>query len=237
MMTAMLDDDFQAILQQDPVLDELEKSKYNPQTAYFELMMMLSRIFRVDGVAVSCITPAIWSYLYSIGSPYTQGGEIHQIDTDLVLYILHNGLSNIDEDLIEKANGFCEANGINIDTAELDIKTLIYLTFRPLEMLANTSTHSEKPRFDIDWLTHIVSVVAPMTNKTAEEVIFDMSLCECLYYCVHKAREFDYKHEIRRRDSDEITQAIYERTLALGKQYWQEHYASDAVDESAKNKE
>ena len=221
---AMLDDEFQKILEKDPILDELEKSKHDPKTGYFELMMALSKVFTVDGVTVSCITPAIWSYLYAIGSPYTQDGEIHQIDTDIFLYILHNGIEKIDRDLVDNAAGFCEQHGINLDTAESDLRMLIYLSFRPLEMLADTTTHTDKPRFDLDWLTHIVSVVAPMTGKTSDQIIYDTSLCECLYYCIQKAREFDYKHEIRRRNSDEINGEIYLRTMELGRQYWEKNY-------------
>lgn len=232
---AMLDDEFHRILENDPILDELEKSKHSPQLQYFELMMCMSRVFKIDGVTVSCITPAIWSYLYAIGSPYTTDGKINDIDTDVVLYILHNGLSKIDEELIEKANGFCEANGINRDTAEGDLKTLIYLSFRPLEMLVATGQQQEQQRYDLDWLTHLVSVVSPLTNKTSDDVIYNTSLCECLYYCIQEARKYDYKHEIRRRNSEELNEAIYERTLALGKQYWQEHYAP--VDETPKSKD
>ena len=221
---AMLDDEFRELLNNDPVLDELEKQKYNPKTSYFELMMAISKVFMIDGVTVSCITPAIWAYLYAIDSPYTNNGEIHEIDTDIVLYILHNGIQKVDKDLIDKADGFCKEHQINPDTAEFDIKNLIYLSFRPLEMLVNQAKTDEKTRFDLDWLTHIVSVVSPLTGKTSDEVIFDTSLCECLYYCIQRAREFDYKNEIRRRNSDEINAEIYQRTMSLGREYWEKNY-------------
>ena len=35
MMRAMLDGEFQDILKNDPILDELEKAKYDPQTSFF----------------------------------------------------------------------------------------------------------------------------------------------------------------------------------------------------------
>ena len=82
MMRAMLDEEFQQILEDDPVLDELEKAKYDPQSSFFELMMILSKTFTVSGVVVSCITPAIWAYLYAIGSPNAAGEAWHEVDTD-----------------------------------------------------------------------------------------------------------------------------------------------------------
>lgn len=230
MFHVMLDDAFQDILQHDPVLDELEKAKHDARTDFFEMMMCLSKTFAIDGTVVSCITPAIWAYLFAIKSPYTCDGKISELDTDVVLYILHNGIKSVDEHIIDHAAGFCRLHGIDPVTAEQDIKTLIYISFRPLEMLSATTVQQEEPRFDLDWLTHIVSVVSPMTGKTSDDVIYNTSLCECLYYLIQEARKYDYKSQIRRRNPEEINQAIWERTMELGRKYWQEHYA---VDDSA----
>lgn len=220
MMRAMLEEEFQNVLKNDPILDELEKAKYDPQSSFFELMMILSKTFTVSGVVVSCITPAIWSYLYAIGSPYATGEDCHEIDTDIMLYLLHNGIHCIDNDLIDKANGFCSSHGMDYRTAEADLKTLIYLSFRPLEMIpVSTSNQSEKARYDADWLTHLASVVCPFTGKTSDEVIYDMSLTECYYYCIQKARETDVAGNIRRRNSDEVNELIYRRTMELGEEY------------------
>ena len=220
-MRAMLDEGFQQILKDDPILDELEKAKYDAQSSFFELMMILSKTFTVSGVVVSCITPAIWAYLYAIGSPYATGEECHEIDTDIMLYLLHNGIHSIDSDIIDKANGFCASHNIDYRTAEADLKTLIYLSFRPLEMVpVSTSNQSgEKARYDADWLTHLASVVCPLVGKTSDEVIYDMSLTECYYYCIHKARETDVAGNIRRRNSDEVNELIYRRTMELGEEY------------------
>ena len=231
MMRMMLEEDFQQILKDDPVLDELEKAKYDPQSSFFELMMILSKTFTVSGVVVSCITPAIWSYLYAIGSPYATGEECHEIDTDIMLYILHNGIHCIDSDIIDKAHGFCASHGVDHKTAEADLKTLIYLSFRPLEMIP-TSTSSQsggKARYDADWMTHLASVVCPLTGKTSDDVIYDMSLTECYYYCIQKARETDVSGNIRRRNSSEVNALIYKRTMELGEEYLKH------IDESAKS--
>lgn len=232
MLRAMLDDDFQRILSEDEVISELEQTKYDPKINYFELMMCLSKVFRIDGVSVACLTPAVWAFLYAIGSPYATDGEITELDTDIVMHLLHGGIKAADSDLVERASGFCAAHGIDPKSAEADLKTLIYLSFRPLEMLAPISHQAdEKPRYDLDWLTHIVSVVSPLTGRTSDAVIYDTSICECMYYCVQQARQYDYKHEIRRRDSLETQAEIYERTMELGRQYWER---KRAVDDSPK---
>ena len=148
-----------------------------------------------------------------------------------MLYLLHNGIHSIDNDIIDKAHGFCASHGVDYRTAEADLKTLIYLSFRPLEMIpTSTSNQSgEKARYDADWLTHLASVVCPLTGKTSDAVIYDMSLTECYYYCIHKARETDVAGNIRRRNSDEVNELIYKRTMDLGKEYLKH------IDESAKS--
>lgn len=231
MMKAMLDEEFQQILKDDPILDGLEKAKYDPQSSFFELMMILSKTFTVSGVVVSCITPAIWAYLYAIGSPYATGEKCHEIDTDIMLYLLHNGIHSIDNDIIDKAHGFCASHGVDYRNAEADLKTLIYLSFRPLEMIPTSTSNQngEKARYDADWLTHLASVVCPLVVKSSDEVIYDMSLTECYYYCIHKARETDVAGNIRRRNSDEVNELIYKRTMELGKEYLKH------IDESAKD--
>lgn len=234
-MSCLLDDEFQKILEDDPVLDEIERSRYSRQTAFFELMSVMSRVFAIDGVPVSVITPAVWAYLFAIGSPYCTGEEIQPLDTDIFLHILHEGVAKMDRDMVERAAGFCERHHIDHKTAEGDLKTLIWLSFRPLEMLPQHGGASEEPRYDLDWLTHLVSVVSPMTGKTSDEVIYDTSLCECLYYVVQQARQYDYKGEIRRRNTAEYNEAVYRRTMELGRQYWEEHYQSKPVDDRPKS--
>lgn len=226
---AMQEPEFEAILASDDLLKAYEAEKHNPRDEFFELMTCLSRTFYVEGLAVQCITPAIWAYLYAIGSPFACGGEICEIDCDVALYLLHNGVKAISASIVEDADGFCKKHGIPADVAERDIRSLIYMAFRPLEMLQSQGGSSDKPRFDLDWLTRLASVVCPLTNKTSDEVIYDMSLTECYYYCIQRARETDVSGDIRRRNSSEVNELIYKRTMELGEEYLKH------IDESAKS--
>ena len=225
-MLAMQDDDFKTILMNDEIINELEKQKYNPSLQFNELMAIFSKIYKVNGIIVQAITPAVWSYLYCIGNAYAvKDKKIQHIDTDIFMYIISNGITSIEDDLIADASGFCLKNGIDYEETEKDIKQFIYLAFRPLEMLDSYSNSgNDEVRFNADWVTKIVSVVAPLTNKESTDIIFNMSLTECFYYMIQFARKFDDKGLIKRRNSDEIEAEIYKRTLELGKKYYQENY-------------
>ena len=98
--------------------------------------------------------------------------------------------------------------------------------FRPLEMLNNYagSNDNDEVRYNADWITKIVSVVCPLTNKTSDDVIYNMSLTECFYYMIQHARKFDDKGLIKRKNSAEIEAEIFRRTMELGQKYYDENY-------------
>ena len=223
---AMQDDAFKQILENDEIINDLEKEKYNASLEFNELMNVLSRIFKVNGVICQTITPAIWSYLFCIGNAYAvPGKKIENIDTDIFLYLLNNSLQAVDGDIIVKAAGFCQQQGIDYIQTQADLKSLVYLSFRPLEMLNSIAGNApDEVRFNADWLTKIVSVVAPLTNRTSQDIIFNMSLTECFYYMIQNARKSDDKGLIKRKNTDDIQAQIYKRTIELGKAYYQQHY-------------
>ena len=220
---AMMDDDFQIILKNDKILNDLESQKNNQKDQYFQLMMIFSKVFRIGNIHVSCITPAIWSYLYSIGNAYVTHKKIEKIDTDIFVYILSKGIKNLSENLVQQAFGFCEKNNLDYQITMLDLQYLIYISFRPLQML-NTTKKDKQIRYNADWLTSLISIVSPLTNKDSEYIMYDMSLTECYSYFIQYARQFDDKEQIKRHNSDQIIEAIYKRTLELGKQYYQTNY-------------
>ena len=220
----MLDDKFKEILQTDPVLQQLEKSKFNIKDEYFQLMLVLNRTLKICGLPCQVLTPAIWSFLYTIQNAFVTHEKITKKDIDVFLYILHTGFKNIDEDLYQKSKDFCIKKGISYIEAEADIYHLIYLSFRALQMFPQVLLSDEKNRFDIDWLTKICSMVCSMTNYQAEFVMYECSLTECFYYIVQYARQKDTKNQIRRRNSDEINALMYNRTMELGQKYYKENY-------------
>lgn len=223
-MQCMLDDEFQQILQKDEVLNELEAQKNNKVDQYFELSCILFKRFKIAGITCIPITPIIWCFLYCIKNKIVCGGEVNKDDVDQFMYLLHNGIEVLDEDFLKKAHGFCVENDIDYTYALNEIIDMIKLTFRPLEMFPRPSIKDQDVRFNVDWLTKIVGMACKVCNKTSDEVMMNMSLCEALYYVVQYSREGDVDNNIKRRNSDQINEAIYLRTMQLGKQYYQNNY-------------
>ena len=227
-LMVMCQDAFQNILKNDQIINQLEKEKYNQSLQFNQLMAILSKIYKINGVVVQALTPAVWSFLYSIDNAYTKKGKtVEHIDTDIFMYVISNGISNLGDDLILSASGFCVEHGIDYGETEYDIRNFIYLMFRPLEMFNSFSVlteSNEQTRFNADWVTKIVSVVCPLTNKTSDDVIFNMSLTECFYYMIQHARKYDDKNMIKRKNSDQIEAEIFKRTIELGKKYYEDNY-------------
>lgn len=230
LFAVMQDDEFEKILNADQVLDELERSKYNRQDEYFQFLNVTGNLFKICGIHVQPLTPAIWCFLWILENGYTlRTKPVTNEDTDMFLYIISHGIKNIGNSLTElyfDSKEYCSQNNIAYDEAQIDIKTTIGLTFKPLEMVPNLSSteHLEENVFDVDWLTRICSIVAEETNYTPEYIMFQMSLNSCYYYYVNHLRKNDTKNLIRKRTSGEINQAIYERTVELAQQYYEANY-------------
>lgn len=220
----MADDKFKEIMQNDEVLNELEEEKNNPQREYFELCCVLFKRFKIAGLTCIPITPAMWCLLYCLGNKIIVGGKVEKEDIDVFIYLMHNGLDAVDENLFNNAELFCDKHEIDYQYALLEICDMIKLTFRPMEMFPLPSIKDEDVRFNVDWLTKVVSMACRVCNKTSDEVMMNMSLCECLYYVVQYCRVNDKDNTIRRRNSDEVNEQIYKRTMQLGKKYWEENY-------------
>lgn len=220
----MLDDQFKQILKNDQILTELEKSKYNVEDEYLQLMFSLNKTLKICGLTCQVLTPVVWSFLYSIQNAFVVNTPIEEKDIDIFLYLLHNGISKIDQNLYQKAKCFCKHNQISYIEAESDIKKLIYYSFRALEMLPQSTGSDERIHYNLDWLTRIASIVCSMTNYPADHVIYDCSLTQCFYYVIQYARKSDTKNEIRKHNTDQINEMIYKRTLQLGEQYYKQNY-------------
>lgn len=226
LMLALQDDDFQKIINSDQVIAELEKQKYNPSLQFNQLMAIISKIYKIKDVFIQVITPAIWAFLYCIGNAYTKKDkEIEKADTDVFMYILSHGISNLPQDLFLQSAGFCTKNNLDYEETKQELKNLIYLMFRPLQMFNTYLVNSaEEVRFNGDWLTRIVSTVSPLTGKSSNQIMFQMSLTECFYYMIQSARKYDTKNIIKRKNSAEIEAEIYQRMIQLGKQYYAKNY-------------
>ena len=222
----MLDDDFKKILSSDEVLDQLQKQKFNPKAEYLQLMLTLNKTLKICGLSCQVLTPAMWSFLYTIKNNFvTHEKPISNQDIDVFLYILHNGFSSIDESLFQKSKEYCIKNNLIYSEVKADIEEMIYLSFRALQMFPKiTNNSNDKIRYDLDWLTKISAMVCDVTNYTSDYVYTQLSLTECFYHVVQYARKNDPKNDIRRANSDQINELIWKRTMELGQKYYQDNY-------------
>ena len=226
----MQDDEFEKILSNDAVLDELERMKYNKCDEYFQFLFSTQNLFNINHISIQPITPAIWCFLWILENAYTlRKKDITNDDTDMFLYIITHGIKNLNAgsltDLYQKSKGFCKNNGLDYEEARADLKTLVALSFKPLEMLPSINTASSDDNiFDVDWLLRLCGIVAKKTNYTIDYVMYQMSLNTCYYYYVDYQREFDTKGLIKKHSDGEINKAIWERTIELAEDYYRENY-------------
>ena len=113
-LLAMQDDQFREILKNDEVLNRLEEEKNNKQAEYFELMSIISKRFKICGLRVIPITPAIWSLLYVLGNRYALNERpVTREDTAVFIYLLAHGMDTITDTLYSDALTYFEEKHIN----------------------------------------------------------------------------------------------------------------------------
>lgn len=223
-MLVMQDEAFKQILSTDPILEQLENAKNSRFDEYAELMQVFSGETEINGMIFNHFTLAIWCFLYSIRNAFACGETPQKQDVDVIMYILHHGVEGISDNLFNDAQGFCEKNNIQYSTAEGFIYKSILTSFRAMEMLKASSSSGEKAKYNLDWLTAVIKQVTQCCNASREFILYKMPLCQVFYYCIQVRREGDFHGEIRRRNSEQIIQAIFKRTFELGKKYYEQNY-------------
>ncbi len=219
--------EFQELLRNDRQIKRLEALKYNPRDEFLSICEVLGMKLRFRHLELNLLTPAVWTYLWTIRSPYTGNIEkADELDTDIFLYLLAVDLRKLGDISPERiagdADGFCRRNAIVWEEAKLWLTERIYFAFRPFEMLPDQqreSRGSTEIRCDMDWMTRFCSIVARETCEPVATVMFDMGLGCCCAYLIQALRRKDRKHLIYRRTDPELCKQIYEHTLLLAEQF------------------
>lgn len=221
--------EFQELISKDPVLDELDRERINREDEFFSVCEFLGSPLLVGGLPIQPITPAIWSFLWSIGNAYAfRGPKVIEWDTDIFLRLLNagfRGITGTKDEILRESKGFCRANGADPEAAEADLFDLIQKAFRPLAMLPASMIRnpSEPPAFDADWLLNISSIAAQRANMPIREAAFNLPLSTCFYLWIGKLRENDLNNSIRPRTSEELAKEYYLRVEELGKTFCDQH--------------
>lgn len=225
-LLAMCDDEFQNILENDKVIQGLQKEKFNAHDEYWQLMTVFSAKNELEGVLLNPITVGMWCFLYSIKNPYVIGGKKEEKDTDVFMYLLHTGFDGLKQSLYEDAKDFCKKHELSYIQAQLYLLQMIALAFRPLEMISTTGVkHSgDGVHYNLQWLTGIISVVHEQTGEDKYAIMYRMSLLQSFYYVINHLKKGDIHNRIRRKNSDEINAEIYKRTMELGQIYYNTKY-------------
>ena len=219
--------EFNMLLQDDPVLEELENQKYDKTAHYVALLEVLQLgEFRIGKLPVLPLTAAKWAFLWMLGNGFVSDksdkSDGSDVDLDVMLYILSiPDLADIDCNLHEvpaKASGYRFAPQLPREEVAKEIQGMISQAFLPLAMLPAKKTDNEDAYFDEIWLTAVAGCAARESG-------------ESLYYCMHKmslSTVFALWVNYRRREStekisypvpSEIEKKIADRVDQLGREF------------------
>ncbi len=217
------DDDFQAIIASDPELDRLEAEQYDEQKEFFALNWMLGLAPVAVGrlPILKPLTPAKLAFLWGIKNAYALGGTCTPKDADIFLFVLASDLRDLGctvPELPAKAAGFATRAGLSFQAAHEEISFLIAVSFLPLQMLPRSKDNTP-PRYDVEWLADLVSVVSKESGENASFIMHEMSLTAACAFVVSARKAVDTKHEVRRRVPTEIATEIMDRSYALGRAF------------------
>lgn len=221
--------EFQKLLAEDPVLKELEASKFDPAAELNSLWEMFRGLLFIGKTPVQPLTPALWAFLWVIGNTYTRKTleEITEPDTDVFFYLLAHGLRKLDftpSELPGKAAGFCALQGLSYEEAVRELTAVINQAFRPFEMCPAVKGAETAPaQYDAYWLAGLCAVVAQETQQPASGIMFDMPLSAAHYYWVARRFREDPKSGIRRRTPEEVNKGIFDRVMKLAGEYAKTH--------------
>lgn len=227
----MQDDEFEKILNDDEVLDALEKKKYSRQDEYFQFISNCNGNLFVSGMLVQPITLSVWCLLWILENAFvTHARSIENEDIDLFMYILTKGIKNISSSLSQlyiDSKDFCKKHNLDYEETKYDIFGLIQIAFKPLEMLPsfdNLKDEKGEVSFDVDWMMRLANIVSKQTSYSLDLIINNLSLNTVYYFYINHLRETDIKNLIKKRSSGEINEAIFKRTYELAEEYYKKNY-------------
>ena len=219
--------EFQKILTEDKIIAMLSAPQQSSEVELLSLMELLGGLLTVCDIPVQPITPAVWSFLWSVENHYvTDRQKITPADTDLFLFVLTHGLRDLDfplSDIVAKSAGWIPKLGLAYDVVASELLGMIRLAFLPLDMLPYTSCTDDTGQvYNAYWLASICSVVCPKMNMPYREVIYNTPLSTCFYFYLASLTEAGVKG-IHRRTSGETTKEIVQRAEFLGEKFLNDH--------------
>lgn len=153
---------FQDILNDDPVLMELDAARIDMEAEKLMLFEALGATERICGIEVQPITPAVWSVLWTLKSPLCSRSMegATALDAAIALWLLTHPLNDFAYDSIEEdAARYSETIAAEWSDIWMELISMVNLAFSPLKMLPQTGGNSEMI-FDADWMLSLCSIAA-----------------------------------------------------------------------------
>ena len=223
--TLAASESFQKLVAADPELDRLESLQY--QTAD-EVSALHENLFRpcgkIGNLSVMPLTPARWSLLWSLSSPYVRGGTVRLPDIELVLFLLSLDLrpgGSFPAGLPRRASGVCRRAGLSPREIHRALLDRIRIAFLPLKLLPPTVPDASRApvRFDSEWLNRVCSAASDRAHTPIREVMFSMSLNQVCWQYVNMLRDRLGPLEVRRRPDSELAREMLVRVCELGRKF------------------
>ena len=218
------DKEFQDRFANDKKLDEIDELKINKGEELKFIQLLLTNKIEIQNHIFKAMTPAIWSFLWIIDSPFVCFDKnITQSDVDIFFYLLENGVGDCDPVRIvtESLQFTSRCIQITFDEAFGIITEIIKLSFKPLNLFPNSNSKGQNI-FDADFLTSLVTRVRQVTGYNPDYILNEMSMSSVCYYFAQFAR-VNGNENIFRRTEEEIlimqdlraSELIVERLIEL----------------------
>ena len=222
-------EEFQDFLAADGELKELFRRKRNHrQTDCLTLAAIAGgcRHSAACSDAGGILTPALWSFLWTLENAYTFDPEkITEQDTAIFLYLLNTGDLDLAPEEIsslpERAEAYCREREVDYPEAAALLLRMICSAFRILEVLPESGREScgEEPDFDLYWLTALGCAAAAESGHPLSMILFSMPLSFCFCCFINHLKKQDRNGLIRRKTDRETVCMIMERIHFLGRQF------------------
>lgn len=219
------DAEFNEMLNNDKILDELDEEAAHNENDFDELLCLIEKTIYVNGKKYRAISAKAWSYLFMLKSPLVQQSEQQptSLDFDLFAYVVETNLSVTDPtENLKNCVGYCAKLGLDDDEKVIEYyEKQMKLAFSPMKMFPCAQTNyydndtvvKQNPSYDVDWLTTIITRVHAVTNLSPQQIL-ELSMNTCCYYFAQWARLQGEKN-IEKRSNVEITIAKLHRTIEI----------------------
>ena len=213
---------FSEFLDNDPVMKELDACRVDYARERELLFEALGGTWDI-GFPISPITPAIWSVLWSLKSPFVDGKTtVRVLDVAIFMRLLTHPLSEIrlstiEEDAKEEGSSF----GLPEDADYLaeELTKLVDLAFSPLKMLPPTIEGDNDVLFDSDWLLSVCSVASREAGIPLQRAAVDLPLSVVFGLMVICARKANPGKHYTKKSPEWVSKRELERTNELAEEF------------------